>query len=512
MANKVEEITVVGGGDSGLIAALCIEKLNPDVEITIVDDFHAQPSEIGKSTYKLLVDILHQFLEISEERFIEEVKPIWKASVYFKDWCGYTPFHFPFDHLKMYPNRLLPNSIEQYHHIYNECYLRPDFRTNNEEMVHQQKTPYVITNEGNLNRYRSYAYHFDVHRFNSFLRELCTERGISLVNDEIVDVTTNGTRIVDVRSETSTYSADLYIDATGFKRVLKNELGGTFRDFGLPLNAAFNTRIERPLSDVVPATVIETGAYGWFWQIDTFDSRDLGYVYASDFVDDDEAVAEFVRHSGGSFEADQVSKYEFTSGYYEDAWATNCVSIGNAEGFVEPLQSTGLTANAQAAVILSILLSSHGCINDAGIRSTFNSCIESIWESIYDFVSVHYAYSAGTTDFWKTMQSVRISPRTEQIIKEFDINGIATDMNPIEHHDEINNLMIFPLVSFFAIMRSMGAESTFYENADITVSDDVKDHRESFFASMRDEVNEYLTYEEVYRGFSAMEREQLTIR
>jgi len=500
-AGGIEDVLVVGGGDVGLLTGLCIRQLNPGLDVSVVDDFEEDPPDVGKSTYEEITTILHTFLDIPEERFVREVSPIWKGSVYFRDWCGYEPFHYPFDDLRKYPKPNVPRSGERYYYHYDELYADPERRTINEAMAELGMSPvYFEPSRGKYGRYNSVAYHFDTSRFNSFLRTLCEERAIALTDDAITAVDTHGEHVERVRSTTRAYEADLYVDASGFNRVIKGELDDSFRNFELPLDAAVNANVDRALSDAVPATVIDTGSYGWFWQIDTYDYRDLGYVYASRFVSEESAVSEFVDHCGGSVSVDDVAIYEFTSGYYETPWQGNCITIGNAEGFVEPLQSTGLTANAQAAVKLSNLLSSQGGVNHGGARDAYNLWVRRCWESIYDFVSVHYLYSAGDTQFWETMRSIPVSPRVSILVDHFDRNGYDTDIDPVESDDSTSNLAVFPPSSFYTIMRNMGAESVFYEKNPVRVSDDVRTEMDSMYESMGEETEQFLTIEEVYKG------------
>lgn len=83
MGDKVSSITVVGGGDAGFLAALALRKVNPDVDIAVVDDFGEPPTEVGQGTFQSIIPLLHDVLGIDEGRFLREVKPVWKASSYF---------------------------------------------------------------------------------------------------------------------------------------------------------------------------------------------------------------------------------------------------------------------------------------------------------------------------------------------------------------------------------------------------------------------------------------------
>jgi tryptophan halogenase len=510
MNEQVDEVTVVGGGDVGLLTALAVRQMNPSVDVTVVDDFGAEIPQVGKSTYKEIQSILHGALQLDEHEFISEVKPVWKASVFFRDWCDRQPFQFPFDPPAKYPNVNTPDAIEHFYYHYDELYDSPDHRTRGEQILAQGKSPWFYGPDGDLDKYDEVAYHLDTERFNTFLRQRCRQRGVSLVDDEITVVETTGSRIDAVRSERRRYEADLYVDATGFSRVLRSEQDAAFRDFEFPLDAALNVRIDRSLADVVPATVIETGDHGWFWQIDTYDDRDLGYVFATEYVDEEDALAEFQEFAAEVATADaggdpvvteaEVDRYDFESGYYERAWVRNCLAIGNAEGFVEPLQSTALTANASLAVRFANLLSSHGRVADDALREAFNESVRRTWESIHDFVGVHYEYATGDTPFWEAMASLDVSPRTDRIAAEFDKHGYDWTVDVADDGD-LAALEVFALPDFYTVMRNMGATSAFYEANDFEVSDEVAEQRDQFYRDIQRRVeDDHLTVREFYKG------------
>ena len=499
MSTEIERVTIVGGGDSGLLTALCLQRLNPTIDIQVIDDSAEARSDVGKSTFKAIIDILHDFLGIDRQEFIREVRPVFKTSVYFRDWCGCDSFHYPFDLLTTMPSRLQEDSGERYYHLYETEYVDQSYQTVNEAMFHTRKAPYYFTGDGSLDVYDYFAYHLDVDRFNSFLKKVCHNRGISFINDRIIQVETAGNVIKFIASSDTKYDADLFIDASGFTRLLKQEQDCSFREFELPLDAAINTRIDRPIADIEPATIIDTGDYGWFWQIDTFDYRDVGYVYASEFIDQEAAISEFQRHCCIEDQEVQLRQYNFSSGYFPNSWKANCIAIGNAAGFVEPLQSTGLTANAQAALILSILLAGNSRQNHGGIRENFNTYVQCMWETIYDFILVHYLYANGDGDFWQQMQLLAPTARVEAIIECFDQNGVNTAVNPIKYDPEARELVLFSLEVFYAIMRKMGAESVFYESARIEVSDKVVDERSQMYEAMQNDVKHFLTTEQFYR-------------
>lgn len=511
--DTVEDIVVVGGGDVGLLSALALRVFNDEIEISVIDDFGEEPPQVGKSTFKAILSILHTWLDIEEERFLREVKPIFKATVYFRDWCGYEEFHHPFDIVRTVPDlsdafNTDLNFAEMHYFLYEEAYRDPEILTQNEQMVVQRKTPFTISPNNTIQESTgNFAYHLNTNRFNSFLRTLCEERDIALVDDRITGVELDGDQIESVAGRESTYEADLYVDASGFNRVLKREFDGDYRAFGIPLDAAFNTQVERSMADVIPATVVESGEAGWFWTIDTYDNRDLGYVYSSAHADRETARAAFVDHFGLDDADAELDAYEFTSGYFEEAWQGNCIAIGNAEGFVEPLQSTGLTASAQAACVLAVFLDGHDWLVHDGLKESFNSYVASSWEGIWDFIYLHYTFSDGDGGFWEAVRSMEPTPRAREIMEQFDKNGIMTAYSPektgasaITYGEDIWNMPVFPLAAHYSIMRKMGAESSFYEDNDaLSISDAVRDQALRRYRSFEDDVSLNLSHEEFYK-------------
>ena len=507
MTDRIDSVTIVGGGDAGLLAGLALRQLNRDLDVAIVDDFSQPNPQVGKASFLEIRSLLHGQLEIDERRFIQEVKPVWKLSAWFRDWCDYPEFQYPFDPGTKFPGENTPNAVERYYAWYDQLYRDPDHRTIAEEIVAQGKSPWHFdTQTGEYDRYDSSAYHLDTDRFNSFLQTLCRERDVSLVDDEIVEVESDGQRIQRLRSKRQTYESDLYVDATGFSRALRSELPGEFEDFPIPLDKACTVNVERPLSDVVPATIVDSGEYGWYWGIDTYDHRDLGYVFASDYVSDEDAKAEFVEHWeddlaqwDATIDPDDVLIYEFDSGYYKPSWQGNCVPIGNSAGFMEPLQAPALTTNAKAAVKLSTLLSAHGRYESEQIKDSFNAWVSDAWESIYDFITIHYRYSSGDNEFWQAMQDIPISRRIELLIEEFDAVGLNRALDPTKTHPDVPSFELFQPMSFYVIMRNMGATSEFYETNRFDVSEEFLAEQREIDGATTDHVDSFLTHEEIYK-------------
>ncbi|MEY7850209.1 tryptophan 7-halogenase [Natrarchaeobius sp. A-rgal3] len=511
---RIESIGVVGGGDSGLLTALALEMGLDEVEIFVVDDFDQSVPEVGKSTLQFLQTFLHDRLEITPTRLIEEVKLGFKTTVYLKDWCG-KEFHSPLGKpLPTVRQVEMDNWVDptvdgegltaENEPVFDEFYYRyheDEYTTVYNELAETTgKSPMVIDSQDVFNIRKGLpdaSYHFNSQSFNQFLRTVCAERDVELIDDRITEVTAADGRIERIEGDEGAYDADLYVDASGFRRVLMDELEVSVREFDLPVDSAVVATTPLDLSEIDSATIVTTGEAGWFWQIDTVDVRDMGYVYSSEHISDEDALAEFLERRSEDIEPDEVRRYRFDSGVLETPWVGNCVAVGNAVGFVEPLQSTALTTSARLADRLATFIGMHGRVNHQGLRELFNETTLATWGEIYDFVSLYYKYNSGTTAFWEDAREV--NPGPIQQVETYRASGFCAPQTRAaltRTGTDLNNYYLYYLV-----LKGLGVESEFYENLEYDPDPAVVEQVEEYTDSVHERVDDFLSYEEFYHAF-----------
>jgi tryptophan halogenase len=93
----------------------------------------------------------------------------------------------------------------------------------------------------------------------------------------------------------------------------------------------------------------------------------------------------------------------FKVGHREQAWSRNCVSIGLAGSFIEPLESTGLYLSDLATVMLT----EHFPYRDemAPLAYRFNRVMANRFYEILDFINMHYCLTRREdTEFWREIR------------------------------------------------------------------------------------------------------------
>jgi tryptophan halogenase len=230
-------------------------------------------------------------------------------------------------------------------------------------------------------------------------------------------------RLASGRRET----ADLYVDASGFASVL---LGKTLQEPFVNYNqtlfcdravvGGWNRQSPEDLL-IKPYTLCETMNSGWCWQIDHETRINRGYVFSSGFISDEEAEKEFRQKNP---KVGPTRFIRFLSGRYRNHWVKNVVAVGNAGGFVEPLEATALGVIACESAVLAQTLSEI----DGGVTPTvqkqFNRYQATLWDDIRDFLSIHYRFNTRLdTPFWRHCWEATDLAGAAELVEVYRENG-----------------------------------------------------------------------------------------
>jgi tryptophan halogenase len=477
-----KKVLIVGGGSAGWMAAAYLDAaLNRDgrhvVEIALVESPEVPRIGVGEATVPSINHIL-AVIGISEPDFLQRVDGTFKQAIKYVDW--------------------LRADGSQYYHPFNRFRESPVDRTGQRWLKSDRSLPFAQTVsaqpalcEMNLSPQMlgpwdfgtplTYAYHMNALKFADYLCELSTARGVRHLRDHVVDVelAENGDIAAVKTRGGERLQADLYIDCSGFAALLTEKaLGVGWVDCSkwLLCDRAVTMHVpyERHYPGYVrPYTTATALSAGWVWEIPLQDKRSLGYVHAGGFLDADAAERELRRFEGPHAESLDARIVPFKVGHREKAWVRNCIAIGLAGNFIEPLESTGLYLSDLAAVLLAEHFPYRGDMAPLAFR--FNRIMANRFYEILDFINMHYCLTERRdTPFWREVREPsrvnerlqakldywRIKPPSPSDFEDMFLPGqpdlpLPTAGIPGDHRSPIDNGRLFGVDSYEAILYGM---------------------------------------------------------
>jgi tryptophan 7-halogenase len=424
----IHSILVVGGGSAGLLTALILKKTIPQLKITIIRSREIGVIGVGESTTPAMPRVLHGYLELDPGEFHRRVLPSLKLGIRFL-WGPRAFFDYAF-------NRELDCKFRELRRP-NGYYCDDDiayvgrlssFMSHDKAFARQPNgLPLVLMN---------YGYHIENRRFVAYLEDMAAQRDITVLDGVITEAIRDDHGVAGVQlASGQTLRADLYVDCSGFRSLLVGKaLKEPFTSFASTLfcDRAVVGTWARGEEVIRPYTTAETMSAGWCWQIDHPDSINRGYVYSSSFIDDEQAEREFRAKNP---KVSETSVVRFASGRFERAWVQNVVAVGNAGGFVEPLESTALAIVCDAARILA------GCLDECELAPRpsyvhhYNRLVSQVWDTTRDFLGIHFKFNTRfDTPFWKAARADTVLGPAQEWIDFYLENGPSTFFlnNPVQ--------------------------------------------------------------------------------
>lgn len=400
---------IVGSGTAGLITALILRQAFPSCGITIVSSSKIGIIGVGEGStehWRIFMDTC----DIPLEKMIVATEATHKYGIRYENWTTHTPDYFhsvgATDNINAYG--LLATYMKCF---VDDLKLTPQFSSAG--MVKNKISKAGLHNSTN-------QYHFDTHKLNDYFISLSFNRGIGFIEGEISSVDIDSVdgcinSVTTNRGETLT--ADIWFDASGFSRVLMSELGNkdwvSYSKYLLCDRAIPFPTEPDPSGQIRPYTRARAASSGWVWEIPTQSRRGNGYVYSSHFISDNDARDEVEKICGYSSNSDRVINYE--SGYLKQAWVKNCIAIGLAGSFVEPLEATSIGATIQQARMAIPYIASF-VRGNTKTQISYNKEFEIIAENILTMIRMHYYSDRTDTPFWKAMSEMPINDGLQEII------------------------------------------------------------------------------------------------
>jgi tryptophan halogenase len=453
--NRIKKILILGGGSAGWMTAAALSKLlgNNYCDIEVVESDEIGTVGVGEATIPQ-IQLFNRLLGLDEDEFIRRTQGTFKLGIEFVNWnkLGNSYIHAfgdvgrDMEGIEFYQYWLRMcaegqmSGLAEYTLTAQACYRKKFMRP-----VDAGNSPL-----SNI----AYAFHFDAALYAKLLRELAEVNGVARTEGKVTKTVLREDGFIQelVLDSGQRKKADLFIDCSGFKGVLIEEALKTgYEDWThwLPCDRAVAVPCES-LGEPLPYTRATAHAAGWQWRIPLQHRIGNGHVFSSRFMTEDEATDILLRSLGGRQLADpRVLK--FTTGKRKLFWNKNCVAIGLASGFMEPLESTSLHLVQSAIARLLTFFPDKGFAQQD--IDAYNRQSHFEFDKIRDFLILHYhATQRDDSAFWRYCRNMPVPESLTRKIELFKRHGRV-----VRDADEL-----FSDMSWVEVMHGQGIEPAAY--------------------------------------------------
>jgi tryptophan halogenase len=459
MSQKIKKVVIAGGGTSGWCTAVALSRqFGTLLDITLIESAEIGTVGVGEATFPTILSF-HKIHGIDEQEFLSATRGSIKLGISFENWArkGDRYIH-PFGSFGR------PSWIGDFYHYWMAAKAR-GYEGDIGEICfeHQAAKAHKFAVTENPRLY--YAYHFDAALYASFLRRLSEEKGVKRIEGKIVQVKQHpDTGFIEsvVMESGACIEGDFFIDCTGFRGLLIEEtLKAGYEKWGQWLRNDSAVALQTEFSgDIPPYTRAIAHDSGWQWKIPLQHRQGTGHVYSSGYISDEDARNTLLENLDGDIRV-ELRLLKFNTGRRKNAWVKNCVAIGLAGGFIEPLESTSIHLIQIGVNRLLQLFPFEGCKESLIRRYNDLSRIE--YENIRDFIVLHYkATERDDTPYWRDCRNMDIPDSLAERIELFKESGL------IYHKSED----VFATTSWLQVLLGQRIEPRGYHHFPHVISDE----------------------------------------
>jgi len=453
---QIKSIAIVGGGTAGWMAASILARALPGTGtvITVIESPDIGTVGVGEATIPPIMDLL-RFLSVNEQDFVRHTQSTYKLGIKFTDWSriGESYWH-PFGTFGSMIN------LRPFFHAWHKARadgLAPRFNDFSlcASLGDARKFRFLDTASQGPAAGLRYALHFDATLVARYLRRYAERLGVARLERTVVGATLRDDGFLDELkfSDGSALQADLYIDCSGFRGVLIEEVLGTgYLDWSavLPCDRAvvFPTASApaRP-----PYTNSRARSAGWQWRIPLQHRVGNGYVYCSAHCSDEEAHDDLV-HTVRERPLADPRVLRFVTGRRKRLWNRNCVALGLASGFLEPLESTSI--HMVMSGVYKLLEHFPDRNFDRTNIDSYNTELIAESERIRDFIVLHYCLTQREdAPLWTYCRSMMLPDSLVQRIELYRRTGRI----------RVKAGELFTDLSWFYIFEGLGVRPDAYD-------------------------------------------------
>ena len=468
MSHPIKRVVIVGGGSAGWLTACVIaaeHKANSPtgIKVTLIESPDVAPIGVGEGTWPTMRETLDK-IGVSETDLFKECEASFKQGAKFAKWVTGKDDDFYY-HPLVIPQGYAKTDLVFPWQPHRDKVSFADAVCFQGHLCEQGRAPKQITTPEYAS-VANYAYHLNAPKLGIFLRKHCIEKlGVNHILDHVTEV--NDADNGDIASVTTkkhgAIEGDLFIDCTGFSSLL---LG---RHFNIPFiskkHILFNDTalaVQVPYSSedapIASHTISTAQSAGWIWDIGLPTRRGVGYAFSSEYILDEQAELElrqYIEPSIGKEASESLTlrKIPINPGHRETFWHKNCVAVGMAAGFLEPLEASALVLIELAAAKISQELPASRDVMDITAKR-YNKLFLYRWDRIIDFLKLHYILTKRTdSEYW--IDNCREETIPDSLLELMEL----WRYQPPSHHDFSQVNEVFPSASWQYILYGMGFET-----------------------------------------------------
>jgi tryptophan halogenase len=392
------KIVVIGGGTAGVMASTYFKSYWDElVEVVSIYD-HSKPGIGVGESLTMMFDNYLRGVGVTTVELVKHCNATIKLGLKFKNWTK--PDHWWFHNFHVNECISQLDSVSQNFNLV-EAY---DMATGTYDGGSGYNKFYfennVIPDANNL-LYR-HALHVDATLVGRYIEGKFKDR-IKTIDAIVESVEIENNNIKSIKLNTGEIiTADLFVDCTGYQRALISQLNPEWIDISdqLPTDRTIPNPIFKHYDYIPPYTTAEATKNGWILDVPLSNRRGTGYVYSSKFMTDEEAKIDFnawlLKNHNIELQSDRVIK--FNNGYFKESWIGNCVAIGLASGFVEPLEATSLHHTYLQLDFMTKLNNFNPLPMD---RRSYNKILQDIYKNSFEYIRHFYNTDRTDSEFWK---------------------------------------------------------------------------------------------------------------
>lgn len=416
MNSVIKRVVITGGGTAGWVAAAALsQQMGECLDIVLVESSEIGTVGVGEAAIPPM-RTFHKLLRIDEQEFMRATSATFKLGISFENWgsVGNRYIH-------SFGKTGKETWLADFHHFWlsaREKGFADDFGDYGVEHVAARQHKFATWPDSNV----SYSYHLEAGRYATYLRNLCEAKGLVRIEGKIAEVKQNpdsGFIEALLLESGQLVEGDLFIDCTGFRGLLIEQTLHTGYDdwtHWLPCDTAIAVQTES-VRPAVPYTRSIAHDAGWQWQIPLQHRVGNGHVYCSRYISEDDAKNTLLKNIKGKL-ITEPKVIKFRTGRRRKIWNKNCVALGLASGFIEPLESTSIHLVMMGIARLMQMFPYAG-INEVVVNEYNNLATEEL-EKIRDFIILHYKVTSRTdTPFWRYCKNMEVPDSLRQRLDIF---------------------------------------------------------------------------------------------